>query len=455
MTTGHDFFSDAFVRAAGPHGAWVGEQLEAFNAFMPMGEWSVNLNDRVYRQSGREVAVSVLGSFSTGDDSWLWGWANPSWGDPEVTSAARALRAIGERDGIPEFTTDLVHLSGFADPRMAAETIAFAAMGLLGSDGYIGVTANATGRLYMVVDDKQVPRAKPDAITLPRMLVTGAGFLPVPHEAVVAGYFTHHGLATRRVGDGVQATLDSGDPVHVDFDEHGRISQVRVSAAPRSVPSGAWWHVAGPGVAQALEQDGEFTGFITEFPYEGHDLTRRVLTCGPHEVRVRVLGTVDPASNRWTWDADTHARLSALPGLAQAPEAEREVDLSACEDTDAVLTLLSHGAAGLLGGGCVVDFADERGHNAYVCVDDPVVPRATSPDAVAQAVRGASEVAARLLPAPRRTAVATALTESYLSARGTVTRRDTPEATALESQVANATVKVRITPDGTTVVEVN
>ncbi|MGW0661528.1 DUF6882 domain-containing protein [Streptodolium elevatio] len=454
MTTGHDFFSDAFVRAAGPHGAWVGEQLEAFNAFMPMGEWSVNLNDRVYRQSGREVAVSVLGSFSTGDDSWLWGWANPSWGDPEVTSAARALRAIGERDGIPEFTTDLVPLSGFADPRMAAETIAFAAMGLLGSDGYIGVTANATGRLYMVVDDKQVPRARPDAITLPRMLLTGTGFLPVPHEAVVSGYFAHHGLATRRVGDGVHATLDSGDTVEVDFDSAGRVGQVRISAAPRSVPSGAWWHVAGAGVAQALEQDGEFTGFVGQFPYQGHDLTRRVLTCGPHEVRVRVLGTVDAARTRWTWDADTHARLTALPGLAQAPEADREVDVSECADTDAVLMLLSHGAAGLLGGGCVVDFADQDGRNAYVCVDDPVVPRATSPDAVAEAVRGAADMTVRLVPEPRRGTVAAALVENYLAARGEVGREDAPQGTTLRARAAGAALTVRVDSGGGTVVDV-
>ncbi|NUU25981.1 MAG: hypothetical protein HOV68_31460, partial [Streptomycetaceae bacterium] len=105
--TGNDFFSDAFVRAAAPLGAWVGEQLDTFNAYMPMGEWNVNLLDRKYRQSGRELTVSVLGSYALEDQTWLWGWANqsPSWKDSGVTAAAEAIRAIGERDGIPEFTT--------------------------------------------------------------------------------------------------------------------------------------------------------------------------------------------------------------------------------------------------------------------------------------------------------------------------------------------------------------
>lgn len=454
MTTGHDFFSEAFVRAAGPHGAWVGEQLEAFNAFMPMGEWSVNLNDRVYRQSGREIAVSVLGSFSTDDDSWLWGWANPSWGDPEVTSAARALRAIGERDGIPEFTTDMVHLSGFPDPRMAAETIAFAAMGLLGSDGYIGVTASATGRLYMLVDDKQVPRARPDAITLPRVLITGAGFLPVPHETVVKGYFAHHGLASRTVDGTIEASLADGDTISVALDDLGRVGQVSVKAAPRSVPSGAWWHVAGAGLAQVLEQDGEFTAFIGQFPYRGHNLAQRVLRCGPHEVRIRVLGTVDQGGTRWTWDPDTHGRITALPGLDKAAETDLEVDVSGCPDASAAFTLLSHGAAGLLGGGCCVDVPDSGGRTAYVCVDDPVVPRASSRDAVAEAVRGAADVVARLVPEGRRGAVATALIDQYLSARGDVTRTGAPGGeTTLRARVGGGQMTVRVDASGGTVVD--
>lgn len=445
--TGNDFFSDVFVRAVAPHGAWVCEQLEAFNAYLPMGDWTVNLTERIFRQSGREVSVSVLGSFATDDNSWLWGWANPQWAGSPAVAAADAVRAAGDRDGIPEFTTQMVDLSGFADPRMAAETLALGAMALLGARGYIGVSANATGRLYMVVadDDKLVPQAEPDAITLPRMLMTGAGLLPGPHEPVVAGYFAHHGLEYERTADAIQAHLAGGDAVTVEFDDLGRIGKVGVSATSRSVPSGAWWHVAGPGVAQALEQDAAFTDFLNQFPYQGHDLTASTVRCGQHDIRVRVLGSTDAARTRWTWNSDTHALLTARPGLGQAPEAAADVDLGGCPDVAAALTLISHGAAGLLGGGCCVDLPGDGGATVYVCVDDPQVPRAASASAVAEAVRGAADVVARLVAEPQRAVITTALTERYLTERaGAVS----VEGQTLRAEVDGQALSVDIDPQG-------
>ncbi|MCF2528716.1 DUF6882 domain-containing protein [Yinghuangia soli] len=376
--TGNDFFSPEFVRTVAPHGAWAFEQLEAFNEYLPTGDWTVNLTERIFRQSGRDVSVSVLGSYAMDDDTWLWGWANPQWAGSPAVEAADAVRAAGVRDGIPEFTTDLVHLSGFSDPRMAAETLALGAMAVLGSRGYIGVTSNPTGRLYMVVadDDKGVPRARPDAITMPRMLMTGAGFLPGPPDAVVAGYFAHHGMASVRTGPALLAVLPSGDNVTVDFDDQGRIGRIGVQAGSRAVPSGAWRHNAGDAAAEVLRYDAAFNAFLEQFPYQGHDLAAGTLRCGPHDVRIRVLGRVNAARTTWTWDTGTHGRLAALPGLAQAPEAAPVVDLSGCADPAEALTLLSHGAAGLLDGGCCVDLPGDDGGTVYVCIDDPLVPRA-------------------------------------------------------------------------------
>ncbi|UGQ12981.1 hypothetical protein LO772_04990 [Yinghuangia sp. ASG 101] len=441
--SGHDFFSDALVRAAAPHGAWVAEQLDAFNAFMPIGEWRVNLDERVYRQSGREIEVSVLGSFSTGDDTWLWGWANPSWRDPAVASAAAALRAIGDRDGIPEFRRELVDLSRFADPRMAAETLAYAAMGLLGSAGYIGVTANPTGRLYMLTDDRRIPRARPDAITLPRVLITGAGFLPVPAEDVVRGYLAHHGLPCRRTenpqGTALGAELADGDIVAIDIDPQGRITRVGVTAAPRTVPSRAWWRAAGAGLVRVLEQDGTFTAFVAANPYRDHDLDERVLYCGTFDIRVRVLGALDASGTHWTWDADTRAHLTEHPALANAPEAAAAIDLSGCAAPDAAARLLSHGAAGLLGGGCCVDLLDEHG-TVFVTVDDPRVPPATTATAAAEALRGAADVVAALVAEPKRAEVVTALAEDFLGTRGRVERDEVSGEVVL--RVAELTVRV-------------
>ncbi|MEW1796155.1 DUF6882 domain-containing protein [Streptomyces niveus] len=227
-------FSDPFRRLAERHAAWGAQQLEAFTEFMPAGPWTADLDQRLYRQAGLELRISVLGSFDTTEGSWLWGWANPGFGGTPVAGAADEIRRLGEAHGIPEFRDDLVDLSGFEDPRFAVETLAFGAMGALGAAGYLGVQASPEGRLYMVPDDPQVPRAVPDGITLPRVLLTGAGLIAGSSpRAVVAGYFDHHGLPQRQEADRVSADLPGGSTAEVLFDDAGRIASVEMRNVSR------------------------------------------------------------------------------------------------------------------------------------------------------------------------------------------------------------------------------
>ncbi|MER7110766.1 DUF6882 domain-containing protein [Streptomyces sp. NPDC000229] len=224
-------FSDAFVRATEPHAAWGWEQLEAFTAFMPSGPWTADLGQCLYQQGGRDLRISILGTFDESDGSWLWGWANPGFGDMPVAGASAAVRECGLRDGVREFTEEGLDLSSFPDPRMAVEHLAFGAMGVIGAAGYLGVEAAPGTRVYLVPDDPTVPRTVPDAVTLPRVLLTGAGLIDgaVPRR-VVGGYFAHHGLPQRPSPTGIGAGLPNGSAVTVSFDEAGRIASVDVTA---------------------------------------------------------------------------------------------------------------------------------------------------------------------------------------------------------------------------------
>ncbi|UYQ63949.1 DUF6882 domain-containing protein [Streptomyces peucetius] len=228
-------FSAQFLHLTEQHAAWGAQQLETFNEFMPMGEWSADLGQRLYRQSGRELRISLLGTFDVNAESWLWAWANPGFAGSPVAAAAERLRAYGQTRGLPEFTDELVPLAGHDDPRRAVETLAFTAMGVLGAAGYIGVQASPDGRAYMVTDDPQVPRAEPDAITLPRVLLTGTGLVGGSARRSVAGYFDHHDLPVRHTDDRMSAGLPNGGTVEVLFDDLDRIASVHVnSGAPAS-----------------------------------------------------------------------------------------------------------------------------------------------------------------------------------------------------------------------------
>ncbi|MFB9512856.1 DUF6882 domain-containing protein [Streptomyces purpureus] len=227
-------FSDPFLRLTERHSAWGAEQLETFNEFIPMGEWSADLGQCLYRQSGRELRISLLGTFDTDDQSWLWAWANPGFEGSPVVEAAGKARRYGQEHGLPEFTNELIHLAGHEDPRRAAETLAFTAMGVLGAAGYIGVQANPSARAYMVPDDPQVPRAEPNAITLPRVLMSGAALLGGSAREVVDGYFAHHELPRRAGADRISAGLPDGGTVDVLFDDLDRIASVHVNTGSPS-----------------------------------------------------------------------------------------------------------------------------------------------------------------------------------------------------------------------------
>ncbi|MFF2570244.1 DUF6882 domain-containing protein [Streptomyces sp. NPDC058084] len=226
-------FSDAFLLEAERHAAWGAAQLEALMAFLPDGDWTADLPACRYRQGGLDLRVAVLGTYDMDERSWMWGWANPGLRGTEVVALTAAVERYGRAHGIAELTDEIVDLSGFDDPRRAAETIAFTGMGVAEAPGYIGVPAGPATQVYFLPDDPQVPRAALDPVSLPRTLLTGAGLIGHSPRQVVDGYLDHHQLPRRTEGgDRIVAELPGGSTVEIAFDRLGRIAGVQLTALP-------------------------------------------------------------------------------------------------------------------------------------------------------------------------------------------------------------------------------
>ncbi|WP_381556941.1 DUF6882 domain-containing protein [Streptomyces eurythermus] len=219
-------FSDAFLREAERHAAWGAAQLQALTAFLPEGPWTADLEACRYRQGGLELRVGVLGTYDTSEQSWMWGWANPGLRGTEVVSSSAAVERYGRAHGITELTEGALDLSGFPDPRRAAETLAFTGMGVAGAPGYIGAPAGPATQVYFLPDDPRVPRAGLDAVALPRTLLDGARLIGHSARHVVGGYFDHHGVPHRTEDDRIVAELPGGGAAEVVFDAAGRIAGV-------------------------------------------------------------------------------------------------------------------------------------------------------------------------------------------------------------------------------------
>ncbi|MEU0009108.1 DUF6882 domain-containing protein [Streptomyces sp. NPDC006314] len=225
-------FSDAFLLEAERHAAWGAAQLEVLTGFLPEGPWSADLSSCAYRQGELELRVAVLGTYDMAERSWMWGWANPGLRGTQVVARTGAVERYGRERGIAELSQEVLHLSGFPDPRRAAEMLAFTGMGVAGAPGYIGVPAGGDTQVYFLPEDPRVPRAGLDPVTLPRTLLTGAGLIGHSARHVVGGYFDHHGLPQRAEGGRIVADLPDGSAAEVDFDAAGRIAKVGVNVLP-------------------------------------------------------------------------------------------------------------------------------------------------------------------------------------------------------------------------------
>jgi hypothetical protein len=221
-------FSEAFLRHAEYHAAWGTEQLDALGRALPEGgEWTADLEKREYRAGGRTIRVGLLGTFDVCGRSWLWGWANPSLRGMPVVAASERIGEFGRRNHVPELRDAAVDLSGFEDPRWAAEALAFVGMGVLSAPGYIGRSAGLETRVYFAPDDPRIPLAPLDPVAMPGFLMTGQSLFSRSARQVVRGYFAHHGVPAEATAEGTRARLPDGSTVLVTFDALGRIAGVK------------------------------------------------------------------------------------------------------------------------------------------------------------------------------------------------------------------------------------
>lgn len=223
-------FSRALTEAGNRHAAWVLEQIEEFLAFMPVDEWSVDHERRLYRQAGREFAVDALGRL-TEDGRWHWAWAEPAvWSaDPRITERVRTVCEEGGEIGIAELAAPVLDLSANADaedPETAAEMLAWTVMGLAGARAYIGHSQGERGRIYYLAFDEAIPAAEPELGEVPRFLAQGVLKFEEGATDCVLGYVEHHGWEWSRSADGIEVSAAGLGSFTADLSGDGALTGI-------------------------------------------------------------------------------------------------------------------------------------------------------------------------------------------------------------------------------------
>ncbi|WTJ75517.1 GrpB family protein [Kitasatospora sp. NBC_01539] len=93
-------------------------------------------------------------------------------------AASERIAEFGRRNGVPELRDAGVDLSGFGDPRQAAEAIAFVEVGALGAPGCIGGSAGPEIRVHFAPDDPRIPHTKLDSIDAKPVIDVQVGCRP-------------------------------------------------------------------------------------------------------------------------------------------------------------------------------------------------------------------------------------------------------------------------------------
>lgn len=228
-------FSPAFGRIGAALGAVVLQQQETLAEFLPREDWNADLTARTYTSGGVTVRVSLLGSYAEQEGTWLWGWANPQFGEAHPAVAPTLpIRDLGAVLGAPELTTPEVDLSWYDGPAAhGGELIAVVAAGLLGGAGYIGAGYEG-GSAYLHVDDPRVPRAIWDPVPVPRLIMNAVTLFPGNPHVTVARLLSQHQVAYRQSATRIEADLPGGEQAAAGFDAAGRFTRWEALAGRRT-----------------------------------------------------------------------------------------------------------------------------------------------------------------------------------------------------------------------------
>jgi len=196
--------------------------------------WEADLAEPRFAFTGehpvRCTAVHLLGSAAPGPRSWLWGWANPAGYKQEILALGAQVRAFGEQHGIRELASAEVPFDALPgapeDPALVAAFMTEATKAITGHyTSYNGPVGGGT-RAAFIVEHPEFQLPAPTGPRVMRVLQQSLTDLRLTdHRRAFHAYGTRRGLTTEFIGPQLHLNAP-GVSAKVDFDEHGRVSNI-------------------------------------------------------------------------------------------------------------------------------------------------------------------------------------------------------------------------------------
>ncbi|MCU0448700.1 MAG: hypothetical protein MUC97_02490 [Bernardetiaceae bacterium] len=169
--------------------------------------------------------MQILGTFSEGNQSWLWAWANAQSNLPaEVLRHALKLKQMGQENGLT-----LLKTPSFAFTANELHVLGCLASGLLGLDAYY-IANYGQGAMLVGLQSPAIAQLRKDThlrvFTVFPQLISQ---FEVEHRPALAHYLRAKGYMLTEA-PGQLVGVRNGQTVTAQFDDQGRLTQLEGAA---------------------------------------------------------------------------------------------------------------------------------------------------------------------------------------------------------------------------------
>lgn len=212
--------SDLFDR----HAAASWDKQQALAALVGKHSWQLDTDNGIITFNERlKFPVQILGSESKVSNSWLWAWANKVTPLPaKLLASANELRALGEREGIPELTQGQISLD-----KVDGHYLSLLASGVCEADCYYrGPYDN--GAVFVLITAPQVGQSMDDSPAhLASMFSQVISNFELNHRSALRSYLQFKGYAVKVTPTGIAGKSSGGSELKATFDGAGRLAELQ------------------------------------------------------------------------------------------------------------------------------------------------------------------------------------------------------------------------------------
>ncbi|GAA1808941.1 MULTISPECIES: DUF6882 domain-containing protein [Brevibacterium] len=193
----------------------------------------------------------LVGSESSSQGTWLWGWENINGFPEAVVGLAHEVRKFGAAKGISDLVTPEIDL----DDELALR-LTLAAKEATGKWAHYPAAAGAGTTVWVLVDSPALALPAPSVKASVRALMQGLTQTTVDdHRAALTAYTDRRGIPTAELPDGGVRMLFADGSADLSFDEQSRISNCEVHAPLEGEAADQFSRITGITVTEAAPQE--------------------------------------------------------------------------------------------------------------------------------------------------------------------------------------------------------